>query len=203
MMYASHKVGAVLVAIEVSDIILRSQIGFKPISGLAVMSVGAMIGAAIPDADEKNSTISRKTGLLLLPIRIGQALTKFLCMLPGPLKHTFRKLDRVVSHRGILHWLVTWLVINLLPLMAFGTRLGITQSIDYLMAGYIGLIMGIVSHILLDTVFGGTMLLFPLTKKKIAWSPFKTGGPVEYITCSAMFVFTGKELVHYILKYIL
>lgn len=201
MMYTSHKIGAMLLAVETSKLLIQSPYEFKPIEGLAIMAITAMVSAAIPDADEKNSTISRKIPLLLLPIRIGQLLIRFACILPGPLKKYFKKINTMVSHRGILHLPITWLLLNLLPLVAISVSSIFTTHADILLVIYIGVNVGIASHILLDTIFGGIRLLYPLIKKKIKPTPFKTQGFMEYVVRFGMLFLLVKETTAYITQY--
>lgn len=180
MTHTSHTQGAIICTLGISELLANSTYTY-PSYGALIMGITCLIGASIPDADTKNSYISHRFGLLLLPLRIGQALIKLISILPGPFKKLRVELRKQTGHRGILHYPITWLLLNIVPGSILLARFLVTKKFDMVLLAYLGVLIGIASHLILDAFFGGVALLFPLRRKRIYLSPFKTRGVVEHI----------------------
>jgi len=151
-----------------------SHIVFGLSSALAAVKLGAalpdalsilaiIIGSLAPDIDSPRSTISKP----------GQLFTRFLPPLVTDLMNVAGSLVSVIvkhcfGHRGALHW----------PL---------TAAILFLAADWSGLTslrwfcLGYASHIAADfCTKGGISIFAPVYRKRIKWSPLKTGSIWEF-----------------------
>ncbi len=158
-------------------------IGTRP-AFTALTCLGALAGAILPDFDTPNSKIGHKLPFLFLPIWLFHGLVSLLAKFPGPFKKMLERYAKTLGHRGFSHYPITWFIIGLILLpLTISLQSDIKAIVSPVLCG---LGIGIASHILGDTVFGGVSLLYPFCDKRIRISPFKTGGIAESAVCIAL-----------------
>ncbi len=155
------------------------------VSSLPFLLCGA-VGALFPDIDEPNSTISHKLPLLSGAFSLNRNIKrrKAAALFQGKEERKRARQElRDASHRGITHYLVTWLIPGLvvLLLMFFASSLqlfkvGTNINILYCLLGFIS---GGISHIFLDMISGKIPCFAPFTRRSFGVCIFKTGGILE------------------------
>lgn len=201
MMGKSHRLGAALAGMGAAVLMKQHVKEFQPISGAIILAAGSIIGGYLSDADTPNSHIGRKWGIFLWPLWLVQGIIKIVCQIPGPFKKQKKLIYKLAGHRGIAHLPAFWILLAIITSGATWLSMMLTGTTGTVSANVllpVSIYNGIFSHILLDAVFGGVMLLFPISTKRIKLSPFKTGGVVEYITCIAMAAGLWKIIIYYI-----
>ena len=199
MMNVSHKTGAYLLGVEVARILATNAPSFNPLTGLIAIAVGATIGASLPDADTMNSRIGHKYALLLWPIWLIQSLVRLVSLIPGPFQRECRYLNKVTRHRGLAHTPIFWIIIGTIPFVTTGIVLVTLKDLSsWFIVLVLGIYVGVISHLFLDWIFDGIMLLFPLTTKRFKLSPFHTGGFVEKLAFIAMVILLVRATGSYI-----
>jgi inner membrane protein len=124
----------------------------EPITAVASGAL-ALLGSIVPDIDNKKSMVGSK-------MKITSTIT-----------------NKIFGHRGITH---TPALLIVFFAIIFGCLLG-TGNMQFLPL-LVGFTMGCASHLLLDMFTkGGIPLLFPLSKKRVKLTPFKTGGIFEIL----------------------
>lgn len=158
MTYFTHTLGG---AISGSLVLMAAD--YTGTDELLIFS-GAVIGSLLPDIDHRQSKISRSSAAATVTSWITSLFTK---------------------HRGVLH--TPFFII--LTALVCGAGLMILpegmQTVVKLIL--IGLIPGMWSHIILDTLNpGGIMWMYPFSKKYISILPIKTGSILEAATAIAL-----------------
>jgi len=181
----THETGAVLLA-SVMMPALSLSIKETPLT-TAVFIGSALIGGLLPDADQEKSTIGRRIFPIAWPVYLLRAVLRGIAkIIPS-----FRKLTRTLGHRGISHAPALWLLI-LLPGLFFTTGIGKTAVI--------GLAIGVISHLILDSISGGIPLMLPVSTKRVS-VPFiriKTGSPAENMILAVMSLLLCYEVISWI-----
>lgn len=171
-------------------VILVNQ--FLPEGSLELASAGMFLAsstmtALLPDVDEKNSMAGRR--LILIPITLF-LIKAFLFLVElvsvGSLKKKIKACRKALNHRGIFHWIITWVVLSLIAIIASAalffflhkTEGGMT-TIRVVIPLLLGFISGYVSHLLLDIISGRIQLFAPFSKKWYGLPIFKVGGFLE------------------------
>jgi len=136
--------------------------------------------ALLPDIDEKKSTAGRKLWFISWPIYLLQLLIK----IPALFNKIFKSASKVVGHRGVTHYPITWLLLT-------GMAAGIASIIHYSNINYItkmifisilfGFSIGILSHIIYDFFSGKIKLLGPISQKEYGVSLIKTNSILEKV----------------------
>ena len=142
-----------------------------PFEHLLLCSMMGCIGGLIPDIDQQNSIIAKKTGA------IGAIIS------------------RIFTHRGILHTPVFYILANLILLICVNACL--PKALEMTKICVIGLFGGEISHLLLDSLnHAGIMWLFPLHNKHFHILNAKADGMIDSairtvcaIYCAAVFFF--------------
>ena len=140
----------------------------------------AIIGALLPDIDNKGSTISRKLPFLALFIWLAQ---KIVYILTIPLKREKkRKIRAMCGHRGLTHSIAAAVLFAIIT----GAVAKILGSNNFILYGA-GMFVGILSHLILDVFSNGAPILLPFSTKKVVKGTIKTGGFREWLIRLAMF----------------
>lgn len=175
-------------------VILVNQ--FMPEGSMELAAAGAFMAsstmtALLPDVDEKNSMAGRR--LIAIPITL--FLIKVFLFLSelvsiGNVKKKIKECRKALNHRGIFHWLITWIMLSIILLIVGAalffilhkTEEGI-MALKLVLPLLLGFIPGYVSHLLLDIISGRIQLFAPFSKKWYGVPIFKVGGFLElYIT---------------------
>lgn len=160
MTYWTHIMGG---AVAGSIIVMSSDV--SQTEDMLIMS-GAIVGSLLPDIDHRQSKISRSSAVA--------SLTSFITSI-------FSK------HRGALHTLFFIMIIYIASIF-----ITLWMPMQFQTAGkliFAGLIPGMWSHIVLDTLNpGGIMWLYPLKKKYIHILKIRTGSLLEIAGASILAV---------------
>lgn len=204
MEYKTHKVGG-LCAGAIASTVLTSQFAAtsypltNPVMiGTVITVVSATVGSLLPDIDHSNSYISRKNPLVAFVVKIFLSLSQlitnillFFC--PWISKERKKNILSGMEHRGIFHTLLMTVGIYFLS----GYIISLFKGFPYGECVQIGIVAGYLSHLLVDMMtVGGVMLLYPLITYKFRW-PFlklRTGeneglGKLIIIVISAILLF--------------
>jgi len=134
---------------------------------------GCILGSLLPDIDNPQSTISYKIPFVRAVYGIFQKLIRlFANVLPKRQKEYVRS---SIGHRGLSHSLFIAIVLPIL-IWLIGNVIKLNTDIFSL-----GLMLGLLSHILLDLFSGGTRLFLPFSIHNIKFLKIKTGGIIEWI----------------------
>lgn len=140
-------------------LIISTMMELPDISLIGTMTISAGLGALLPDIDKKNTTISNKHPVVSFFVRL------------------------FTTHRGFTHSFLA-LIMLAYPLYLLVKTVGSV----YLGYAVIGILLGYMSHLMLD-MFNpeGIPLFFPF-KFKVSLAPIKTGGLIEHIIRVALLV---------------
>lgn len=168
MTYVTHALGG---AIAGSAVIALSETGDKV--AMAAIMTGAVFGSLLPDIDHTRSKISKSSAAAQVASQAVAAVTK---------------------HRGFLHTPLFILVVA--TVLSIVMQLGLSSNVYHIAwLTYMGLIPGMLSHLLLDTCNpGGIMWLYPIKKKRFSILPIKTSSLGE---AAVTIVLTGVLAVIY------
>lgn len=152
MTYKTHLMGGVLSAVVVTKFAMNPDLELLPF-----FIGGTLFGSLFPDIDHTSSYIGRR------------------------LKPASLIVNTLVGHRGATHSLL----INI-PFIAALSVLSIRfqhiVALDISKMFILGLFIGILSHLLLDSFTkSGVPLFYPFLDKKISILPIRTGGFFEFI----------------------
>lgn len=176
MEYKTHKLGGLCAGAIAASVYLPKltqtdfiNINLELFIPISAMIVAGAIGSAIPDIDHPNSHVSRKNPLISLIVQLflGMAnlfttILLFLCFWIDNNRKAAIKSG--MGHRGIFHTLVMGLAIFY-----------VSGLLAYLNAFYghivqIGLTAGYLSHLLVDMMTtGGVMLFYPIITFHFRW----------------------------------
>lgn len=180
----THCMGGVLLnSVLLYAVSLANNADVNIVSSLPFLLCGA-VGALLPDIDEPNSTISHKlpllSGAFSLNRRIKKRKAAALFQGKAEKEKTKREL-RDASHRGITHYLITWLVPALMAflLIFLADSMRFSDMNIYCLCCLFGVILGGFSHILLDMISGKIPCFAPFTRKSFGVCIFRTGGILE------------------------
>lgn len=165
----SHRVGA-LAAAATTTYLMGLTIEKEPIQ-IACLTLGALAGSLLPDADTPFSKIGRRYLVVLWPFY----LLQFLIHLFMPRSN----MDRTFGHRGLFHYPIFWSGLWVM-IMLFVERMQFPYRIPSWCG--VGMGIGILSHLILDFVSGGIPIFGPIIKRR--QKPpmkIKTGGVMEVI----------------------
>lgn len=124
---------------------------------MGIVVTTALCGSVLPDLDQTHSMAGKKVRIVSYPIYILRKLFAWLGKKTG-LK-LFKRIARDLSHRGILHAPLFWLL--LLTVAWF-----MIPQVAILLPCLIGLLSGLASHLVLDTFNPtGIAWLYPIQKK--------------------------------------
>lgn len=148
MNYKAHSMGGVCSGLAFSIATMPPENHFFYIS---VITVSSLFGSLLPDIDEPNSFIGKKVWLL-------SKLIKF-----------------TTGHRGIFHTLIITLIFPLIYFLTKDNEIFLKLSWLPYQNIIIGLTIGYLSHLLMDSMTEmGVPLLWPITKEKISIMKLKT-----------------------------
>lgn len=186
MMAATHRLGGLAAGMAVA-VVLHTEPTY---TGVIIGS--AVLGSLIPDIDNPHSRISRKWRLASIGVTIGQTIIRGIsAFFPTRQRNYIRSL---IGHRGITHSLIPVILLWVIASMV-GEMCDETTVACYIGVGLIG---GVLSHILFDMFAGGVPLFIPFSVKRICLAHIKTGGTVEWILRMIMivvFVLCGMEVI--------
>lgn len=148
MNYKAHSVGGVCSGLAFSIATMPQENQFLYVSAITASS---LLGSLLPDIDEPNSFIGKKVWLL-------SKLIKF-----------------TTGHRGVFHTLAIVLIFPLIYFLTKDNEIFLKLSWFPYKNFIIGLIIGYLSHLLMDSMTEmGVPLLWPLTKEKISIMKLRT-----------------------------
>lgn len=171
----THRLGGAAIGIITADLLIGNA---HPALQAATIA-GAILGSLIPDIDNPRSSISCKWRLLRMIIGIFQSIVRGLAALLPHKKEQYVR--SVIGHRGISHSLTMCAIVSIL--LYFLCQLFHTAS--FIKYFFLGIPAGMVSHILLDMLAGGSPLFSPFSVKRVTLAHIKTGGVGEWIFRSA------------------
>jgi len=136
----------------------------------------AATSAVLPDVDDVRSRAGRKLLIISVPFMLFRIAGK----ITG---------SQWFKHRGLTHYLVTWLTVSAvitIPCITGLTSGGllirtITKALFFFPIGYL-------SHILLDLLSGKIKLLYPIFKKSIGICLFPRNSIRELLLCGVLFI---------------
>ena len=108
MMGKTHKVGGAVSGFSLLTLAQVTSITINPIFGGLPFLAGNIIGALLPDIDQRKSTIGRLLWFISFPIWIIQSiLNYFLRNSKSPLA---KAIKGTVNHRGFAHWPIHYII---------------------------------------------------------------------------------------------
>lgn len=146
--------------------------GICPEESYSIISCGVYIlsscvAAPVPDIDEKNSMIGRRSLIISTLFAMVQFFLKLLIFFSfGKTKRRLKEKARTIMHRGFTHYLLTWTALSVFILVC-GAILYCTYDSSIILAIVFGMSTGYLSHLLLDLISGKIQLLAPFSKKYI------------------------------------
>lgn len=168
MLGGTHILAGATVGIVVAEVTLLGT--FSPVAySLAV--VGGVIGGLLPDIDLPQSKISNIKWLMLLRIYevIFQKIIRFIAWFCP--KEKGKTLRRIAGHRGFTHS-IPWCLLQLEILIIFSNGVNAVREYQIFSAG---MMTGIISHLFLDLLSGGTYLFCPFYNKRVSIREYRTG----------------------------
>lgn len=157
----THMMGGVVFALTAGTIAGVDR-NLPSLTLFGVFTAASAIGGLLPDIDKKNTAISHKAKLVSFVVRL------------------------FTTHRGFTHSLLALVLLGGIlytPVMAAG--------IDWVTYGYYGILLGYLSHLVLDMLNPeGIPLLFPV-KFKVRIAGIKTGGIMEHVFRALLVVVTA------------
>ena len=152
---------------------------FPPYDCLALLAMSS-VGSFLPDIDHTGSTAGKRAPILSYPIH---GLSKLFSLLYKKSKwNIFDKLSEMFSHRGICHSPLLWIVL-FLPMFMFIPPLIVVSWIKPLViAGIIGLAIGVGLHLIADMLNPtGIPLFMPIFNHKFSIGKIVTGSKSEIV----------------------
>lgn len=164
MMGKTHKLGGVCTGLITSSIFIQQPYTVEKLLICGTIILTSTIGAMWPDIDQKNSTIGKKH------------------------KVTSTIISTFCNHRGITHApLLYFFVFSILFLLTNMIQNVIVKT--YVISGLFGLIMGIISHLILDMItHDGIPICYPFTKDSIIHGPFKSKTDNGKVSCIILII---------------
>ena len=161
--------------------------GSYELTSAGLFMASSTMTALLPDVDEKNSTAGRK--LIVIPITLFLLKACLLLMEYvsfGNLRKKFKETRKALNHRGLFHWLITWIILSAIGVIAAAILIFTLKDINRGAAVLItaipvlvGFIPGYLSHLLFDLISGRIQLFAPFSKKWYGVRIFKVGGFLE------------------------
>ena len=174
----SHRLGGICAGLGAISLLQATDIKSQ-----GIILGAAVIGSLLPDIDTAQSTISYKIPAVRAVVGVMQGLVRAMAgLLPRKQRDYIRS---TIGHRGITHSLLFSLIFPAL-IIAVGYNLHTSHAI---MAA-LGMMAGILSHILLDIFSNGSPLFLPFSKKRVTGARIKTGGIIERIFQAGLVVLT-------------
>lgn len=171
MRATSHKVAGACSALIVASFMFQGD-AKTPATYIAIAGAfaGGVLGGLLPDIDHPESTMGRRL---------------------KPLSHV---INTLFGHRGFTHTLFAWLLTSYFLFVLSGW---IPMSVKgYVLAVFSGVIVGYMSHLLLDMLtVSGVPLLYPLSKKTLRFARLRTGRD-DWIVTSLTLIITAVFLYY-------
>lgn len=188
MTWKTHMLGGALAG---ALLLKNNVIPFSKMESIVLLGTAA-IAALLPDADEKES----KAGKALPVISYSMAATKRVYRIrayfaKGRKKRDLYEKARNAGHRGILHYLIAWIILSSVLIGIFGVSLFLTNrsNLLFILAGCAGASIGYLSHLFLDMLSGRIALLYPICKKKIGIELIPQGGFMETVIARGLLIY--------------
>ena len=187
----THSVTGVFAGLAISNCM-----GCTEAMTLAVVA-GSMLGSLLPDIDNVHSQIGNRLPVAELVVHCCQKTVRFLSeIFPRKLRENIRSM---IGHRGLLHSLL----VPAAMLLAMPVVDGHKRIESYFL---MGMIIGNISHLILDMFSGGIPLLMPFSVARIRLCNFRTGGFADRLWRLVMYFGIGylglSELYQIASKYI-
>lgn len=160
----THKAAGVLAAL-----VIQQQLEIDGTDSFVLLA-GAVFGSLMPDIDNVHSSIGKSFPVAEFLVHSCQKLIRILSYL-FPRK-AGKKIRSCIGHRGLLHSLLLPALL-LVPLLFWGKHRSI------LVYAVSGMLIGILSHLLLDSLSGGVPLFMPVSLVRIRLASIHTGGVIE------------------------
>ena len=150
MMGKTHKLGGVCTGLIASSILIQQPYTVEKLAICSTIIAMSAIGSMWPDIDQRNSTIGKKH-------KITSTIVSTFC------KH------RGITHAPLMYFLLFTILFGIL------NKIQIPVIKTYLISGAFGLLIGIMSHLLLDMItHDGIPLCYPFSQKCMIHGPFKS-----------------------------
>lgn len=148
MTYITHALGGAIAGAAVASLMAVDD----KVAVAAIMT-GAVLGSLLPDIDHTRSKISKSSAAAQVASYAVSAISK---------------------HRGFFH--TPLFILLIAAVLSMAIQFGLSGEIHHIAwMAYIGLIPGMLSHLLLDTCNpGGIMWLYPIKSKRFSLLPIKT-----------------------------
>lgn len=168
------------------------------LAGISVTYFSGM-SARLPDFDKKDSTIGRRLWFISWPLYILQLFFKFLSFFGIK---TFESISKIIDHRGITHFPLTWCLITAFTSFYAYSIYSATNLLSstkiILISPAAGLSIGILSHLLLDFISGKIKLFAPISLKGYGIILVKRNSLLEHIIRIAMHLINLFLIYHYL-----
>lgn len=173
MNYKAHRIGGLCLGAITSSLIYQNAFSKENLIITGTLLAGSYIGSLIPDIDNRGSKMGKKFKITSLVI------------------------NKTFGHRGITHTPLVALILSSILLLGSSYFKGYYQVIYFYFS--LGLIVGYISHLLLDaTTVSGIPFLYPVIKKSYSIGSFKTGKDDFKVSIILIFI----TIVVIYLKYI-
>lgn len=170
MNYKTHVTGGLLAGVLTISIVsnkFNTSPNLEMIENALFIS-SSVIGSLLPDIDHRGSYIGRRAKIVSTVV------------------------NKTLGHRGAIHSPI--IMTSLTGILYFLLKQKIQSSL--LLFGCLGLLVGIFSHILLDSfTIGGIPLLYPFSKKKYSLLKISTGGVGESLVLFSMVFMIGYMMI--------
>lgn len=174
----THCLGGIAAAL----ILLEGQAVSGNMESAIVLS-GAVLGSLLPDIDTVHSSISHRLPVVSWIVWICQKITRAVSWIfPGRLGKNIRSM---AGHRGIFHSCF-------LPAIVLFVNCFQKGQYEIFLTG---LLLGILSHMLLDALSGGVPVFMPFTTKRLKLAGLHTGGLMEKLVGIGLLITIGSVLL--------
>lgn len=152
MKYRTHVVGGILASLMGVLAIQSLGVSLSP-EHQGILIATSTFGSLVPDIDHQNSYIGTRARL------------------------TSKVVNSLCGHRGVTHSPMVVSTFMFLAYCLFAEFVAKGAVVDY---AFLGLLIGMLSHMFLDMLTkGGIPLWYPFTKKKVSLTGMKTGSIYE------------------------
>lgn len=199
MRYSSHRIAGICVGLGAATIISQGDIGSDTLAMAETLVITSMVGAILPDIDEPNSFVSKHVkpvshvikavaghrgafhaplflGLLLFLLKIVVDQLVGADLFASVMKVVVLVIPVLLFLPYIRSKGAVFLVASVVLLIVSHNSMEALATADFYWYLWLGLALGMASHLLMDALtVSGIPLLWPFTKKKFHILSLKTG----------------------------